>query len=212
MPAAIRLPSEMAIQTLASYDSAMKQRVHQAVLIVSTLLASWMGMQAVHELGHVVGAAISGADVVRVVLHPLTISRTDVGNNPKPLVVVWAGPIFGVLVPLGMWLAAAAAKMPGSFLLRFFAGFCLIANGLYISLGSFGRIGDCGEMLRHGSPPWLLWLFGAATAPAGLWLWHGQGAFFGLGEAHGDVNRGAMYASLLAAAGLITIGLAVDGW
>jgi hypothetical protein len=73
------------------------------------------------------------------------------------------------------------ARLSFAFVLRFFAGFCLVANGLYIGLGSFGRVGDCGEMLRHGSPPWHLWLFGAITVPAGFWLWHGLGPAFGLG-------------------------------
>src|SRR5438105_1787209 len=102
-------------------------------------------MQAVHESGHVFGAWLTGGRVARVVLHPLTISRTDVADNPHPLVVVWAGPIFGVVVPLLLWGAAAASRLPGAFLLRFFAGFCLLANGLYIGVGSFDRVGDCGE-------------------------------------------------------------------
>ena len=53
-------------------------RWQQGVLIVATLLLSWLLMQAVHELGHAIGAWISGGHVERVVLHPLTISRTDV--------------------------------------------------------------------------------------------------------------------------------------
>jgi hypothetical protein len=34
----------------------MAQRFPQAVLIVSVVLGSWLGLQAVHEFGHVVGA------------------------------------------------------------------------------------------------------------------------------------------------------------
>lgn len=166
-------------------------------------------MQAVHELGHVCGATVTGGRVERVVLHPLTISRTDLADNPAPLFVVWAGPTIGVVLPLLVWLAAAAAKMPGAFVLRFFAGFCLLANGLYISVGSFDRIGDCGEMLRHGSELWHLWLFGLATAPVGLWLWHRQGPHFGLGAAKGQVSRGAAYGCFIACAALVILGLAV---
>ena len=139
-------------------------------------------MQAVHELGHVAGAAITGGRVVRVVLHPLTISRTDVAPNPRPLVVVWAGPVVGVLAPLATWGVWRALRIPGVFVLRFFAGFCLVANGAYLAGGSLGGVGDCGEMLRHGTPMWMLWLFGAVTIPLGLWLWHGQGEHFGLGR------------------------------
>src|SRR3954467_14258183 len=113
----------------------MKQRLHQAVLIGSTLPACWLGMQAVHEFGHVCGAWTTGGRVERVVLHPLTISRTDLAENPAPPAVVWAVPVLGVVLPLVVWLAAAAAKRPAAFVLRFFAGFCLLANGLYIAVG-----------------------------------------------------------------------------
>ena len=169
-------------------------KFHREILIASTLLGSWLGMQGVHELGHVCGARLTGGKVQKVVLHPLAISRTDLAENPAPLVVVWAGPLVGVLVPLILWAATAAVKMPGSFVLRFFAGFCLIANGLYVGLGSFGRIGDCGEMLRHGSAFWQLWLFGLVSVPAGVWLWHGQGAEFGLGKSPKVVSPAIAYA------------------
>lgn len=141
-------------------------RLPQIVLIASTLLASWLGMQAVHETGHVLGAWLTGGRVSRVVLNPLTISRTDMAENPRPLLVVWAGPGLGVAAPILLWSLAAAALLPGAFMLRFFAGFCLLANGLYIGFGSFDGVGDCGVMLRHGSEPWHLWVFGAATTPS----------------------------------------------
>src|SRR3954465_5958721 len=96
---------------------------YQVVLISSTLLGSWLGMQAVHESGHVLGAWMTGGRVARVVLHPLTISRTDLAENPRPLTVSWAGPIFGVLAPVAFWGLAITARVGGAFVLRFFAGF-----------------------------------------------------------------------------------------
>jgi hypothetical protein len=186
-------------------------RLHQLVLALSAVAGSWFAMQAVHELGHVLGAWLTRGEVARVVLYPLTISRTDLARNPSPLLVVWAGPVIGVLLPLALWGIAAAARLPGAFVLRFFAGFCFVANGAYISAGSFGSIGDCGEMLRHGSPLWTLWLFGIVTIPLGLVLWNGQGAYFGLGSGQGCVHRGAAYATFVACILLVILGLVVDG-
>jgi len=183
----------------------------QAVLVSTTLLASWLGMQAVHELGHITGAWITGGRVAKVVLYPLTISRTDLADNPHPLIVVWAGPIFGSLLPLGLWILIRARRVAEAFLLRFFAGFCLLANGLYIGVGSFDRVGDCGQMLRHGSAAWQLWLFGAVTAPGGLLLWHRLGSAFGLGPAKKPVSRRAALTSSAAFVILLLIGFAVDG-
>ena len=187
------------------------RRAWQAILIGSTLVASWLGMQAVHELGHVLGAWGTGATVQRVVLWPLSISRTDVTDNSHPLIVAWAGPIVGVLLPLVLWFVAVAVRLPGAFVLRFFAGFALVANGLYIGLGSFGGIGDCGEMLRHGSERWQLWLFGLIATPLGFALWHRQGTAFGFGVARGEVSRGVSYAMVVVCLVLVVIGVVVGG-
>lgn len=186
-------------------------QLSRTVLIGSTVLGSWLGMQAVHECGHVLGAWLTGGQVSRVVLHPLTISRTDLAANPHPLAVVWAGPLVGVALPLLLWAVAAAIRAPWTFVLRFFAGFCLVANGLYIGVGSFDRVGDCGEMVRHGSEPWQLWAFGAAAAPVGVWLWHGQGPHFGLGTAGRPVGRGVAGGTLVVFLTLLALGFVVGG-
>ena len=75
-----------------------------------------------------------------------------------------------------------------SFLARFLAGFCLIANGAYIGFGSFEGIGDAGKLLRLGSSPPLLWGFGLLTIPTGFWVWHGAGADFGFGPQATEID------------------------
>lgn len=185
----------------------MKPR--QTLLVSATLLGSWLGMQAVHELGHVMGAWVSGGRVSCVVLHPLTISRTDLAVNPHPLIVVWAGPVLGSLIPLGLWGVAIWLRLNEAFLARFFAGFCLVTNGLYIGVGSFDRVGDCGEMLKHGSPVWALWLFGGITTLLGLVIWHRQGRNFGGGQDAMEISRGSLIVSVLSCVVLLLLGLVV---
>ena len=151
---------------------------------------------AVHELGHVVAAKLTGGTVTNIIVHPLAISRTDVSPNLNPLAVVWTGPVLGVLLPLLFWAAFWRLKIPGDYLARFFAGFCLIANGAYIGLGSFEGIGDAGDMLKNGSPIWTLWLFGIVTVPTGFLMWHRLGPKFGLGASKGTVEQWAVYLSI----------------
>ncbi|MEZ6190206.1 MAG: hypothetical protein R3C45_02840 [Phycisphaerales bacterium] len=55
----------------------MVKRVHQIVLIVSTLITSWLGMMVIHEAGHVLGAWTSGGVVSRVNLPLFGFSSTD---------------------------------------------------------------------------------------------------------------------------------------
>ncbi len=168
------------------------RRLPQLALIASTLGSCWLGMQVVHELGHVAAGWTGGETVERVVLHPLAISRTDVSHERHPLLVVWGGPVLGSLLPLGLLAVAKSLRLGLSYLFRFFAGFCLIANGVYLGVGSFGGEGDAGDLLRHGAPRWSLILFGLICAPAGLYLWNGLGPRFGLGVPGGEVDRRAV--------------------
>lgn len=150
-------------------------------MIASGLLLAWLLMQGVHELGHVVAAWLTGGGIERVVLHPLAISRTDVEPNPQPLIVAWGGPLLGVLLPLAIWGLMIVFQPSNAWVARYFAGFCLLANGLYLGVGSFGAVGDAGDIQRHGSPIWTLWVFALLTAPTGLALWNGLGRKFGIG-------------------------------
>ena len=174
-------------------------------------IACWLWMQIVHELGHVAGAALTGGRVERVVLHPLTISRTDVQGSRQLLAVIWAGPIVGCLIPLLAWSIAVAVRSAAAYLFRFFAGFCLLANGLYLAAGSFDGVGDCGDLLRHGAPIWTLWLFGAATIPAGLYLWNHQGRHFGIGEKAETVPPPLQWSTILLTVATITVELLLPG-
>lgn len=185
------------------------KRLDQIVLIATFLGFSWLVMQAVHELGHVLGAVATGGEVTKVVLHPWTFSRTDVSPNPHPLLVVWAGPIVGAALPVLALLGARMLRLPGVALLRFLAGFCLVANGVYIGIGAIDGLADAGDMLRHGSARWQLVLFGVLTVAPGLRLWHGLGPSFGLGAAKGQVSRAAALTSLALLVVLAGVELAI---
>jgi hypothetical protein len=80
------------------------------------------------------------------------LSRTDILPNPHPLVVVWGGPVFGSLFPLGAWALAKVFGAPHLFLWRFFAGFCLVANGIDLVGASWLRDIDPGILIALGVP------------------------------------------------------------
>ncbi len=185
------------------------KRLDQILLILSFTGFSWLAMQVLHESGHVLGAITNGGTVTKVVLHPCVFSRTEVHPNPHPLFVVWAGPMAGTALPLLAFVLARGLRVPGAYLVRFLAGFCLIVNGAYIALGSFEGLADAGAMLRHGSARWQLLLFGGFSVPLGLYLWNGLGPKFGLGEAEGAVSRTAAITSLLLLVSLAAIEIAI---
>jgi hypothetical protein len=136
-----------------------------------------------------VGAAwATGGRIVELRLHPLAISYTLLAENPRPVWVAWMGPITGVVLPLLAWITADWIKMRGWYVVRFFTGFCLLANGAYLVAGSFNGAGDAGDLMRHGTPQYFLWLFGVVTIPSGLWLWNGLGRHFGIGQGADKVD------------------------
>jgi hypothetical protein len=137
----------------------------------------------------VLNARLGGGTVTKVVLGPLVISRTDVNPNPHPLVEIWGGPVWGCLIPLIVWSTARRRRASWTYLAAFFAGFCLIANGCYLGIGVFDRVGDAGDLLNHGVPTWPLILFGVLTIVPGFRLWHGLGPHFGFGSSGGTVNE-----------------------
>lgn len=176
----------------------MTNRLFQSLLITSTLAFSWLTMQAVHELGHVVHLWATGGTVEYVVLHPLAISYTHPGENPHPLIVAWGGAIWGCAIPLVLLLLVRSTARSYSYLAAFFAGFCLIANGAYLAADSFLQGGDARELIGHGTPPWVLVLFGLTAIALGLSLINGLGPQFGRGPAEGRVDRRAALGMTLA--------------
>ncbi len=165
---------------------------------------AWLAMMAVHELGHVLHAWESGGTVVRVVLHPLEISRTDVAPNPHPLWVAWGGALWGTLIPLALWGLARRYCRKVAYLATFLAGYCCLANGLYLAVGSLSGVGDAGDLLRHGAARWQLLLFGLPTSLLGLWLWNGLGPQFGLGPNRQQIET-PMVITLTAALSLLVV-------
>jgi len=145
--------------------------------ILLFLTVCWFGMQAVHELGHILAAWSSGATVLRVVLLP--ISWTNVSNVEYPLFVYGAGAVVGTVLPMLLWLIVRWFRWKTVYLFRFFAGFCLVANGVYIGC-DFSVTGpsDAGLLIEHGANRLVLASFGALCVSGGILLWHGQSRYF----------------------------------
>ena len=46
----------------------------------------------------------------------------------------------------------------------------------YIAIGAFDGVGDCGVMLKTGSPLWALLVFGVVAMALAFLLWHRLGS------------------------------------
>jgi hypothetical protein len=153
----------------------LPRRIAVAIVVY---YASWMGMLALHELGHIIGAWLTGGRVISVSIPPFGFSQTIVHPNPREGIVVWCGPILGAMLPLLAVLVTRAFRGRVPNLLLFYGGFCAIANGAYIGVGWIWHSGDAGDLMRLGHPAPLLVVFGLISAAAGLWCWHFTGFGF----------------------------------
>lgn len=180
------------------------ERLFQGLLVGSVISLSWLGMMAVHEFGHVLHAWLSGGAVLRVVLDPIDLSHTELRLNPHPVFVAWGGVVWGSLLPLGL---APLVRDAYRYLVRFFAGFCCVANGAYLVAGVFTNAGDPGDLLRAGVPGLVLICVGTAAASVGLILWNGLGGRFGLGPDASPVDRRAALGLVAALAVLVAVEL-----
>ena len=183
------------------------RRCLQILLIVSFIAFSWLAFMVVHEFGHALTAWLTGGSVALMVLHPQQISWTTFSSNPHPQLTAWGGALGGSVFPVVFLLIARRLRSPGLYLFRFFAGFCLIANGLYLFVDSFGRGGDGHTLIQYGASQWELLLFGIVATPLGFWLWHGLGPHFGLGAARGRVSGSAAVISVSLLAATVAIEL-----
>ena len=157
-------------------------RWQRIILVLSTLVASWYGMMLVHELGHVLAAWATGSRVAEVRVPFFGLSQTEIAEYRHAAVVVTMGPILGVVVPVLVWVVARwLFRTRVEPLTRFFAGFCLVANGGYMASGLVAPVGDAADLVALGLPGWAMGVPGLVAAGAGLAVWNGLGRAFGFG-------------------------------
>lgn len=110
----------------------------------------WLAMMLIHELGHVMAAALTGGRLVSVELRPGYLSHTLVEPNPRPAVVLWGGFLVGWVAPqatMPIWRFSRGQIGP---VLRAWAAFCLLAGGAYLAIGGTERLTDTGQLVAAG--------------------------------------------------------------
>lgn len=185
-------------------------RLRALLFVVLSIASAWLGMTALHEFGHVLNAWLSGGRVTAVELPPRGLGHTLVSPDPHPQFVAWGGAFWASLLGLLM-IPLARRNELWRWFAGFFAGTCLIANGVYVGLGGFlgdaNGADDAHELLRHGARSWQLVVFGILTSVIGLRIWHRLGPRLGFATA-ARCARWTTIAVLLAVIGLL-LGLAM---
>jgi hypothetical protein len=158
---------------MSTTDRISNPRVRLA-LAALLLYACWLGMLAVHELGHAMHAWNTRGSVVSMTIPWFGFSQTLTAGTSYPRYVVWGGAEWGCGIPLlacGLALLVRGRRGVPE-LLKFFTGFCLIANGLYLGLFWMGRNNDASDLVRMGESPLTLIAFGIVATVSGFYMWH----------------------------------------
>jgi hypothetical protein len=173
------------------------------LLITGLILTCWLGMMLTHESGHMLAAVLSGGAVERLEWPAWGFSRTDISPNPHPFLVALSGPLFGAAAPLLLALILRACRAR-SLVADIFSAFCLLANGAYLASGIIAPVGDAADILKCGSPAWLLWTIGLPLAFAGLAQLHALGPRLGFARASkSQTALAAIFGCLLLVASIL---------
>lgn len=164
------------------------------ILLAPAVIWAWLAMMLTHELGHVIAAWATGAEIVELQLRPGRLSHTLVRPNPQPSLVLWGGFLMGWLAPQATaiwWRVERGLIGP---VLRAWAAFCLLAGGVYLAIGGFEQLTDTGQLVAIGWPLWLLVTVGATVAAVGYWrlrsAWLALRAMF---NTRGVTRRAALF-------------------
>jgi hypothetical protein len=181
----------------------MKQRLW--LFFPCLAITCWLGMMLVHESGHMLAVLATGGTIQHLEFPLLGFSRTDIAPNPHPLIIAWVGPSLGALIPLVFALFLQTIRRP-LYTANLLSGFCLLANGAYLAIGSLQHIGDAGDLLRQGTPLWSLIAAGIPMLALGIYQWHTLGPRLGLGIRNKSIDT---YVTAGSATVLISLSLLV---
>ncbi len=122
---------------------------------VNLLVVAWLVMTFTHEVGHLLGGWIGGATLTDYDIVPWRLPYSVHHPDPHPQLTLWSGPVLGVIVP---GLIAVLFRHRRLILI---ADFCLLANGVYLSLAwvAGDRLLDTPRLLSAGASPLVIALF-----------------------------------------------------
>jgi hypothetical protein len=127
------------------------------------LLVSWVVMCTTHEFGHILGGWLSGGTLQRAELRPWKLPFSIFNPDPRPLVTLWSGPIFGSVLPV---IVSLVLRRRWS---CFVTWFCVLANGAYLATAWYagGALLDTNRMFAAGASKWSVLAFIAITFMVG---------------------------------------------
>ncbi len=103
-----------------------------AILLLQ-FLTCWFAMVFFHEIGHLIGGWLTGAQLLRFDLTPWRLPYSIHYPNPHPQITLWSGPLLGIAIPFMVRICFRST------LTQMFLSLALLANGTYLLAGLWGN-------------------------------------------------------------------------
>lgn len=144
--------------------------IRAALLLFGSFAFGYNAATALHELGHVLAAWMTGGRVQALHLHPFTTSYTNISPDPSPLLTHAAGVTLGPLA--GLACIALGRRFEGTYAVPLYTtGVATFAtSGIYLVVGTLTGAGDARVLLDLGMPALGLLLAGGALVAAAFRL------------------------------------------
>ena len=118
-----------------------------------------------HELGHLLVGWAGGGELQEAELRPWRLPHSRFAPDPHPLATLWGGPVLGIALPV---VLAAMIRAEWAW---FIASFCVLANGVYLTLAwlSGDRWLDTPRLLAEGASKRSIASYSVIAIALGYW-------------------------------------------
>jgi hypothetical protein len=154
----------------SSEVEATRSALIATALLFGSFAFAYNVVVVLHEIGHVVGAWLTGGQTHSLVVHPFSTSSVEVNPDPRPLVTHIAGILAPPLVGLALFRGLRPFLSPALLPLLLVPSIAWASSGLYLLVGAALQAGDALVLMQQGVPRTLLFAAGVACVPVSAHL------------------------------------------
>ena len=132
----------------------------QMLIVLGIFVFSYNLSNLIHESGHALNAVLTGGSLNKITMSPLSwcYAWTSGGNR---IFVIWGGFLWQTIVPTVILLLLWCFKSRLSLYALFLVLVSFAESGIYMITGAVAGIGDGGNLVRYGIPPFILLTVGS---------------------------------------------------
>ncbi len=153
----------------------------QMLIVLGIFVFSYNLSNLIHESGHALNAVLTGGSLNKITMSPLSWCYASTSGGNK-IFVTWGGFLWQTIVPTALLILLWRFKSRLSLFALFLVLVSFAVSGIYMITGALAGIGDGGNLVRYGIPPFILLTVGSILLLCCLPLSLLMGVLLGLGR------------------------------